>query len=828
MIYISLSLRYQRQLNLICPDVVERFFKEASEAAALNGGKVSRAFSGCVFTFDNADLCCVFSVSLTLNLLSALLERHGDRIREFLVFVDFCEKSIPPEQIADRKAVCDNMILPDGCILLNEAAAFLLRHYADCVKIEESPLYFYRRKKGGMGQDVGSQGETLPETLFLYPPPGIRFPAKGSVVSAFLNVISDFSGVFDAESFLLKKEAVVFERAKKACAAFSSMRFSSSHPGFILKGCEEYTRLFFAALSRAKTERKQPKLTTIEIPRGCFEPAEIERFTYVLMDFCVFASPLEGDDAFDTPRPERPESVPADILDAAYLMYRASAFLYRKELDDLFVFLGKNRDFRRSVWAWISACGFPDKTGFLDSVSRLEKEGFPPQENRVRLDAFLFAFLWKKYSDGFLAAGEDFLRAFSGLGQKLPDSFLTATVYRSRNPQETARALQQDFSDPGIFESVTLLEEAEKQLRRGALQEAQGFRKNALHNFQRAGNVAGEYEVFSFSARLSFAGHGVSGGDTTAYLEYAAEDADKMRDPDARMRCLFDFAAVHFLSGNFSAALMNIRKLRKTASAVYDKGWEAVAMFLEGKFHFSIGSYREAEKQFQHTENFCACFDIAKAFPLCRTWASRSRIYQTKNPREYDTLKNLAAEVPEAWLFCLEEVAKTGRIVSGDIQRGPDLSDFPAEIKNESCSASYNFPEAWSWAGSFALAEDRFLCGTKGGGMLRTLYSAFYAYCSSLCGGDLKTARHTIAGCAGDSQSVATPHTFIFHYLCYDIENKISGRNSSDSLAFLSRSFKSMQVVANNISDTAVREKFLQGPYWNALLYAAARENNLI
>ncbi len=834
MMYISLSLRYHRQLGLICPDVVESFFREAVESAVQKGGKVLRSFSNYVFSFDNSDLCCVFSVSLFIDSLLSMIKAREDRIKEYLIFVDYSENDIPQENIADRKAVCDNMILEDGAVLLDGDAASLLRSYADCVRIENSPLYYYCGHKIRLDFSADSEAKaSLPESVFLYPPPGDCADGKSSVVSAFINVISGLKGCFAPENFLSKKETAVLNSYGRAVSGFSSLRFSSVHPDYRLKGCREYIKLFFTAVSRARIEGKQEKLTTVEIPGGYFDRTEISAMESLLEDTCSFSfTEKEHENARTDVAAVDGFEIPADIMDAAYLLYRASSFLYSGEISSLFAFLGKqDGTFLKAVQLWLSASGFPGKTGFLSLVSELEKKDFPPLANRGRLDKYLFDFLWSKYEGGSILAGRDFLRNLIRLGQRIPDSFLAAAVFKDSDPREAAAALQPDFSDGKTASAIINMVEAEKKLRRGMFREARETAKNALHDFQRSGIVSGEYEVFSFYARFSFAKHGVSGGDSVTYMEYAYENAEKMRDPDARMRCFFDFASIHLLSGNFCGALANVKKLREAASLFYDKDWEAVSLFLEGKISFLLGDYKTAEKQFHNTEMFCSSYGITKAFMLCRVWASRSRIYQIKNPREYETLKNLAPAVPEAWLFALEELVKKkhgGNQHADSLQKDDVLEGFPADMRGVYSPEIFVSPEKWSWGSSFSLTDDRFLCGIKCGRILYPLYSAFLAFCTALYGGDCDAAKTEIDNYAKETQSFRNPYLYIFYYMCYELENLSSWRNSTDALSFLSRSFKSIQLDANNISDTVMREKFLREPYWNSLLFSAARENKLI
>ena len=49
------------------------------------------------------------------------------------------------------------------------------------------------------------------------------------------------------------------------------------------------------------------------------------------------------------------DSVPPDMLDMAYLLFRSSAYLYAKELPLFFASLGRNEDFLSALGHWLAS-----------------------------------------------------------------------------------------------------------------------------------------------------------------------------------------------------------------------------------------------------------------------------------------------------------------------------------------------------------------------------------------------------------------------------------------------------------------------------------------
>ncbi len=823
MIYISLSLRYQRQLTLIAPDVVKGFFREAARVAADCGGKALPSPSGAAYAFSGEDLCPSFSAFLLVKSILDLAKEREERIREYLLFVDASDEDVPQADIAEREASCDNVILPDRAAVITAEAAPLLVPYTRLKKIEGTSLFLLAGKeKGGA---AFKERISFLERPSLLPFAGARKDGQDSLLFALLNTASLLNEAFDVPSFLTKKEKDEFTECKKTARRLSSMRFDPEHPVYIAQGSLAYVKLFFTALSRLYAERYSREVVEIDVTEGSFCQERLKRAENFLSEICAFKRQMK--DAAQKERKVEGASVPPDIMDAAYLLFRSSAFLYAGEASSLLRFLGKGLIFRKALDEWLSGAGFPHGAGFIRRARTLSLCGFPPEERRKKLDKFLFAYLEDRCKAGEIYPSLDFCAGLEGLGVKAPDAFFVTAAYRRPSPEEAAEKLKTSF--PGAASAIAELADAEKKLARADFRAAQAGANQALQVFQSAKIISGEFEAFSLLARISFLQNLSPAGDAFSYLDYAFDCTARMHDLEAQMRALFDIASMRFLSGSLVQARQAAIQLAEKAAGCYDKTWAAAARFLEARIFFETGDYRASESAFLAIEQKCQKLKDGKLSALCSAWALRSRIYQGKRASDASWQEGLYEDVPEAALFALEGAALSA--LEGRTAEGESLFfSLPEKIENVAPESFHSPPYEWSWASSFAFAEDRYLaCGPLGAA--GALYSALYAFCLALYKKDkglLASARDSISELAKSLLPAARPRAYVLYCLCLELESRISARNSPAAISFLSRAFNGAQFLANNITDTAMREKFLAEPYWNARLYAAARENKLI
>ncbi len=822
MIYISLSLRYQRQLNLIAPDVIESFFTEAASAAKNNGGIVLQQSPGGVYAFESEAFCRVFSVFLTLETILQLAEDRKERIKEYLIFIDSSESQISQNTIADRMSACNNVIYSDKAVILTKEAKALLAQYANFNSIPNSNLSLYKGKKFNFA--ASSSFSNLKDKVSVIPFQGNKDTSLSGIISALLNTVSAISLDFTPSVFLTKNESALFEIEKKAFERFLAFRFSKVHPVYVIEGCENYLKLFFTSLSRFYAESSGRETVEIEFPEGEFSHDAIARVGHLLAEICVLR--IVKDAQAKTNKISFAD-IPYDILEAAYLFFRSCEFLYAGEMDEFLSFLGKGKPFCQAVKSWLSSFQYPSHKQFLSCVQNLLNLNILSDNSKRRLDQYLFDYLYHKYQDGLFIPCGDFYQKLSTLGIKIPDTILVAISYSYLQPAKAAEKLERLFSFPVAAKAVLEHAEAEKHLASGDLFNAQVVGKSALEKFQRRKILYGEFEAFSFLARLLFSRADSSSGDAFSYLDYALGNAVQMKDSDAQMNALFSLASMHFLSCNFSMARSYIERLKEKATEACEKCWIFVSRFIEARIFFALGDFRSSENILLDLDSISTSLGIKKAAFLCRAWIFRAKSQTSKKMIIPDWPSDLYKVLPEAALFVLEVASKYIRIKGFEEQAEKLFLSLPSEIQDIPPERIHSSPASWEWKSSFAFTEDRYFCGLPSG-TASTLYSAFYTFCSAFCEDGYVPARNAIFALAKDKMHPTNPHTYLLYYLCYELENRISGRDGPESLSYLSRAFTSMQLLAHNIGESSMKEKFFTEPYWNALLYASAKENLLI
>ena len=72
------------------------------------------------------------------------------------------------------------------------------------------------------------------------------------------------------------------------------------------------------------------------------------------------------------------------------------------------------------------------------------------------------------------------------------------------------------------------------------------------------------------------------------------------------------------------------------------------------------------------------------------------------------------------------------------------------------------------------------------------------------------------------------PYSSLYMYLCYDLSVKLYGESSSQTIAYLSKAFKSMQKNVLAIGENDIRDKYMQNNLWNSKLFKVAKNQKLI
>jgi len=376
-----------------------------------------------------------------------------------------------------------------------------------------------------------------------------------------------------------------------------------------------------------------------------------------------------------------------------------------------------------------------------------------------------------------------------------------------------------------VGEGLAKLDLAGRKFREGAAGEARVLAKEALLVFQKERMNAAEYRVFSLMSLFSL--EKKDGADAIVYAEYALENALALKDPYIIIQARFDLAVLHFLNGNLHFALSSIDAAEKVADDCYVRDWAVPLAFMRARVRFELGDYLKAESDFKSAESLASSLGESRTECLCRVWTGRCAVHQNRFQAGERIIGECSGTVNEALIYLLESAVLSG---------GPrDVSGFPAALPaaQKSPDASAAAPAAESFRifySSFSLAEDVCFGSSDGGGLAHRMYAAFLtaARCLSNPRDAGVSAVAELVALAQTALEEKDPYAGLYYYLCFEAGSAVPGFPQKDTELFLSKSFKSLQLRAKEISDNALREQFMQQPAWNSRLYRAAREHMLI
>jgi len=808
MIYVYIELRYIRQLNRICPEVIERLFRAVEESAKKNGGSCGKLGNGYLYQFDTDVVGSVFATARFLGDLSDAFYAERDRVREYFAVVERREEPCHPEALAESFASYDTVILPDAGIFLEREASLALSDYIHAEAIEGTKLLgfagvtFPDKKKG----DERHQRKSPAHVLFS---DYARDP-----ISALKNLACAIPMPALPPEFS-QEERDQFAEGKKALDVFARFRFSSTQPEYRLNACVDYFALYFRAANAQNAS--STKTLRVKVMGASALPAEwtpfLDRLTASARFGALAASQFaEGGIG----------ALPDDLADLAWLLYRSVNLLFLDELLPFFSSLGKEDDYVTALGGWLHSAGVVADPENLRSLNASFEEDVAKRvgERKAGLDLKLASFLWTLYEKGRIEPVFAFYEVLRSLGFEVPDSFLVNCLYHEANPLAALESIRARFLDPAIASAVEDLERARRLYEQGDLDEATNLAKDVLHVFQKERILTGEYRALSLIALLSLARN--SGNDAVVYLEYALENAELMHDPYSVLATRIDMAMVYFIVGNLHFALCALEMAETLVEEHFLKDREVLLLFLRGRIAFELGDYRNAELLFQTAASLASVHQIPESVTLSRVWYARALVHQNRFASAESILADCAGSVDDAWVFLVESALVSGRAIPG--------VHFPDELsRDEPLSSRWSLAQV-SWDTGFSVAEDRAFGQSTETRISARMYRAMRLYYEAryVLDANVPSIVSELGGIARKALERQDPYASVYYYFCYDLGAKNPSIHPADTAGFMSRGFKYMQRRANEIGDNAMREQFMQSPTWNERLYRVARDNMLI
>ena len=805
MVYIYIELRYQRQLNRICPDVPAAFFSAVAESVRKNGGTVHRCVNGFLYQFDNSSIGFAFASARAIGYLQKLLEQNRNRIREYFILVDYSEKDIPVDNFRERLSVYENIITPDEGILVTESARECLQSYIDSVRLPETSLYMYSGLSFAENTDQGQKSAEMPIVPVLYT------AYADDPVSALINLICTLP-YKEPPQGLTEEESSLYAESRNALEVYKRFRFSSNQPAYRIAACVDCLSFVLRSVCSSSGKPLSVRVYGSDQLSGGWTQVMDKLSQTCRFDLAESPVFLAAD----------LKSLPDDLADLAYLLHLAVSFLYLDELPSFFQSLGKESDFIDALGNWLYSAGIlsdqKDFRSFNPALSSPIKKRVGERKNV--LDGKLASFLWKQYESGKIEPVFPLCAILDDLKFDVPDNFLVSCLYHENDPLHALKSIYPRFKNRQIPETIEMLELARAKYEQGKFEESGILAKNILQVFQNERILAGEYRTLSLIAMLSLVRNNAD--DSVVYLEYALENAERMHDSYAILCTRFDMVMVYFLIGNLHFSLCGMDSVEKIIESCYAKDWEVLLLFMKGRISFELGDYRNAELLFQTAASLASVHQIPESVSLCRVWYARSLVHQGRYASAESILAECAVAISDSWLFLLESAIISGREM-------PNM-EFPDKFPVASDHTARLMHEKFSWKSGFSIAEDRCFGVASETSIPARMYEAFSLYYRArfVKDSDMNDTVDSLSLIARIALEAKDPYASIYYYFCYDLGIKSDKILPADTAGFLSRGFKYMQCRANEIGDNSMREHFMQVPSWNSRLYRAARDNMLI
>ncbi|MDR2020438.1 MAG: tetratricopeptide repeat protein [Treponema sp.] len=302
-------------------------------------------------------------------------------------------------------------------------------------------------------------------------------------------------------------------------------------------------------------------------------------------------------------------------------------------------------------------------------------------------------------------------------------------------------------------------------------------------------------------------------GDAIDYFTFAVENAEKAEDFDELAVCAYYMAGTLFLFGNLSRAERYARRAEEAASLSGRPEWTDRSRFLQGRFRFESGRYKEALGIFSALRENPSVPVSAEADRVLSAWIFRTNIYLRNDVRfsaEWNT---------DARLFEIE-----ASYLAGDYRKTVELAE---QMQAELPGQGFLFIEQPDWHSGFSQCE---LLLFPYQAFWERLVSAYQALALSRLGpgSNREQAMHIMERILRDERMPGTDPNDAFYFYAYYRILLEHGATEVDMNTAISLAFKRLQSRASRIDDIETRRVFLSQNYWNSMMGSAAKEHKLI
>ncbi|MDR1179702.1 MAG: tetratricopeptide repeat protein [Spirochaetales bacterium] len=371
--------------------------------------------------------------------------------------------------------------------------------------------------------------------------------------------------------------------------------------------------------------------------------------------------------------------------------------------------------------------------------------------------------------------------------------------------------LRLDSTQDSPYYGTSLIQKTFYWLKRGDRKEALNSAKNAVILFQGkpdADELAEAYNAVGLAM--------LAAGNPEHAIDYFLMSREQ-ETPNSRS--LFLEGICRFVIGNYTRAQGNFAQAAAFSDKRYARRWAMSARFMEGRILFELGEYEQAGTVFQLLLSDVANFQYRAPVPVVYAWLARTLAYQGDTRMAACILDKFKA-CPEAVFFRAEADYFQEEYRKARDRLQPFL-DFPY-------TGDFFPGNTPAWKDGFYFAEN--ICVGNSGGtfLLRNLIRFFHAYLYGL-GSESSQGAELMSHLIRDEKPLRNdPFIGLYYYWYFKVLPEKQNPAFEDRLTVLGRATQNLQSRMSRMDSSVHKRSFTGKNYWNRLLLADARQNNLM
>ncbi|MGI5084755.1 tetratricopeptide repeat protein [Treponema putidum] len=809
MFSIFLEVVYERQLRKIDLKAFLSFVDLIKEEAVSNGSEFLQIQGGFYFLFKRESVAYAFSIARFLYNLNKILISHKNKISEVRCIIDYTEEEKSNDYLLDCVLSYKQKLIPEYGLFATENASIKLSKYLDFNLIDYSMFecsgFNFFETISSKHNDITIESSIVLHRNDTYFWALYNFILANPLDDDCLKIMEDG----DINSFLSTKNVYVY---------LKKYRFLKEMPQYFIDAFLTNTAIYLKNYIKIKNNGKPIKVLIDNI-NDKKNLEEAEKIYAVNKNITI--------QSFDFSLPSI-YGIPDDLLELVYIILSSGKYFFYDEINEFLLSLNKSMAFFNDIYSWMYSEGIILMENNLYSVpyGLLEIIERRIAVNKNKIDKYIAEFLWKKYKNGVIDANPETEKIFDYLNFKCKPDFLITSLLHTCSDDVIEGLDLKKYKNEVFYDALKYYQNSIISNIDYNTSKSYAYIKTAISFFQDNKLESGEFRAFSLLAFFYLSENKIS--DAITYFSYSLDNAEHSHDTSFICNALFNLSVVYFLQNNLKQSIIFLDRLSSAVDNYFEQKWKIPYLFMTGRVYLQIGEFSKAAESFKSASEFAALY-FEKLEPLCKSWYGRSLIYMGQIKNAQDILLKYVDYTDDALLFLLESFLFYP-VSNNDFKKmGFDVSSVYSEHNDSKLMEFTNLKSG------FSMVEDLIWSNIYNMSIGKKIFDAFYTYYNCKINFSQMYDVEVCKGFLSDLESIAVeslhqndPYSSLYMYLCYDLSVRLYGESSSQSVAYLSKAFKSMQKNVLAIGENDIRDKYMQNNLWNSRLFKVAKSQKLI